>query len=348
MYQNIKNTASKSQLAKLLATENINVIHKPGIKTAWFDVKARILALPVWVDMSVDLYDMLTVHEVGHALDTDADAWMEAIETLGKKYGKSKKGVIKDFLNVVEDARIDKRQKRRYPGSRRNYVKGYKELLDKDFFGTLSNDVNKMLFIDRINIHFKGGHLHGVRFNKEEKKFLARIEMIETFAEVVEIVDELLVFCAGELKQKQKQNEEAAKSLEEAIDGLMQMDLDEEADELLYNDEEDEDDDISLDFPGIDGEFGDDDETDADADEGDADSDEDSDSENNDSDEEDVDSDDDLEYNTDDGADDNVYLDKSAAGYGKMSETELTKKYESLQAEYDALYETLNGKEANA
>ena len=64
------NHSAKSQLAKLLATENITVQHKPDAKTAWFDVKNRVLSLPVWREMSNDLYDLLVVHEVGHALDT--------------------------------------------------------------------------------------------------------------------------------------------------------------------------------------------------------------------------------------------------------------------------------------
>jgi hypothetical protein len=38
----------KSQLARLLATENITVMHSPGAKTAASDVKNRNLILPVW------------------------------------------------------------------------------------------------------------------------------------------------------------------------------------------------------------------------------------------------------------------------------------------------------------
>ena len=57
----------KSQLAKLLATENISMRHEPNSKTAYFDVKKRELILPVWQNISEDLYDMLVVHEVGHA-----------------------------------------------------------------------------------------------------------------------------------------------------------------------------------------------------------------------------------------------------------------------------------------
>ena len=40
------NNNAKSFLAKLLATENISVEHKK-VKTAYFDVKSRLLVLPL-------------------------------------------------------------------------------------------------------------------------------------------------------------------------------------------------------------------------------------------------------------------------------------------------------------
>ena len=104
----------KSQLAKLLATENINIQHVPGAQTAGFDVKNRNLILPVWQGISTYLYDMLVVHEVGHALDTPPKAWEIAIEKIAQKFYKdAPKGVtdscrmaVKDFLNIVEGVRI--------------------------------------------------------------------------------------------------------------------------------------------------------------------------------------------------------------------------------------------------
>ena len=115
---------SKSVLAKLLATENITMQKVAGAETAWFDVKNRVLTLPVWQGISEDLEDMLVVHEVGHALDTPSDGWMKAIKDITKNiYGNQNEynqAAVKGFLNVIEDARIDKRQKRRYPGARRD------------------------------------------------------------------------------------------------------------------------------------------------------------------------------------------------------------------------------------
>ena len=79
-----QNIQSKSQLAKLLATENISFQHDPSARTAYFDVKNRILVLPVWQNISNDLYDMLVVHEVGHALDTPAEGWVQVIDKIAQ------------------------------------------------------------------------------------------------------------------------------------------------------------------------------------------------------------------------------------------------------------------------
>jgi len=186
---------STSQLAKLLAMENITVKHSAQAKTAWFDVKNRILMLPVWREMTLDLRDMLVVHEVGHALDTPPDGWLDAIKDIATRVmgtaSNRAMGAVKGFLNVVEDARIDKRQKRRFPGARRNYVKGYQELIEKDFFGTKTKDINSMIFIDRLNIYFKGGAMLGIKFTPEEKVMLAKVEAAETFDEVLALTEEI-------------------------------------------------------------------------------------------------------------------------------------------------------------
>ena len=79
----------KSQLAKLLATEDIVVEHKQ-VETAQFNVQTRVLILPIWEKASNAVYDMLVGHEVGHALFTpDQDPPAH---------------VPHQFLNVVEDA----------------------------------------------------------------------------------------------------------------------------------------------------------------------------------------------------------------------------------------------------
>ena len=207
---------SKSVLAKLLATENITMQKLAGAQTAWFDVKNRVLTLPIWQGISDDLEDMLVVHEVGHALDTPCDGWTNAIKDIATKIygtaGKQNQMAVKGFLNVIEDARIDKRQKRRYPGARRNYIVGYKELMDRDFFGTANKDINSYSFIDRVNIYFKGGVALGVKFSPEENAFVKRIDAAETFKEVVKITEEVFAYAKLRGEEDQKIQMEAVRS----------------------------------------------------------------------------------------------------------------------------------------
>jgi hypothetical protein len=201
--------SSNSMLAKLLATENITVQHQSGIKTAMFDLKNRVLMLPVWKDISVDLEHLLIGHETAHAIDTPhAEDYKKAYEGIanrvfGDELDARLTKTVSGFLNVIEDARIDKRQKRRYPGLRKNYLLGYKELVERDFFGTSGRDINGMNFIDRLNIYFKGGSVnYKIEFTPEEKALLKRVEDVETFAEAVTLTEEIYRFCKGQIEDQ--------------------------------------------------------------------------------------------------------------------------------------------------
>ena len=110
----------KSQLARLLATEDLIVEHKP-VETASFNVQSRVLTLPVW-DASENVYDMLVGHEVSHALFTPNTEWYKDRE------------ISPNFVNIVEDARVEKLMKRKYAGIAKTFYNGYHELSDKDFF----------------------------------------------------------------------------------------------------------------------------------------------------------------------------------------------------------------------
>ena len=202
---------SKSILARLLAKENLTVQHK-NIPTAYFDTKNRLLALPIWKDMSTDLYDLLTGHEVGHALYTPTQGWHDQVQD--KDFGNHFKG----FLNVLEDARIEKLIKRQYPGIRKNFYQAYKELYEKDFFGVADTDLDDLLFIDRINLHFKVGAFLNIEFTAQEQELITEIEAIETWDEVVEIAKRLYVMAEDELKDKQMKAEGDLLEMEQTED----------------------------------------------------------------------------------------------------------------------------------
>ena len=171
--------------AKLLAKENISV-ERANVSTASFDILNRVLTLPVWKDMAPVTEQMLILHEVGHALATNKD---ECEDIFGGELS-----YLKSYVNVIEDARIERIMKQKYPGSKKVFFDGYKNLLDQDFFGIRERDVNQMLLIDRINIHFKTGSLMNIQFSEGESVFVKVIEEVKTLTEVIEIAKEIYEF----------------------------------------------------------------------------------------------------------------------------------------------------------
>jgi hypothetical protein len=181
----------KSQLAKLMATENLTIQHSK-IHTAKFDPTKRILYLPMWKDMSSFMYDLLGGHEVGHALYTPAEGWHDVVtdKTRGKNY--------KGFLNVIEDARIEKKVIRKYPGLKSSFRKAYAELSDRDFFGIQHRDINHMSFIDRLNIYTKSQYSENIRFSVEEMQMIGEVQMLETWNDVLRVTEKIYGYCKNE------------------------------------------------------------------------------------------------------------------------------------------------------
>ena len=188
-------TPNKTALAKLLATENITV-QQQNVRTASFDVKNRVLTLPIWATEDKHVEDHMTGHEVGHALFTPLEGWHDAV--------CSKGAAFKSYLNVVEDARIEKLIQRKYPGLRSSFIKSYRKLLADGFFGADIETINDMGLIDRINTYFKCGVSSGIKFAAEERVWIDRIDAAETWEQVVQISEELF---ASE-KQKAEENKE--------------------------------------------------------------------------------------------------------------------------------------------
>lgn len=187
-------------VARLLATENLTIVRN-NCKTAFFDVKGRVLSLPLWKDMTPEMEGMLVAHEVGHALYTTEEYIEEA---------KTDK-VFASYINIVEDARIEKLMKRKFPGIRKTFNFGYKQLMDRDFFQLKDRDLNTLLLIDRINLYFKAGYNCGVKFNKVEKEFVDRVDRAETMDEVIQLAKELFEYTKAEREQHKDELEELQK-----------------------------------------------------------------------------------------------------------------------------------------
>lgn len=176
----------KSTLAKLLAKENITVQYG-NYQTAWFDIKDRVLGLPQWKDMGKDVTDLLIGHEVGHALYTPFEGWHDSPEKL--------EGCPRSYINVIEDARIERHIKQNYAGLVGPMARGYKKLFDDEFFGDLSDiDWDEIKLIDKINLKAKIGVHLDVPMNDEEIVFYNRAMTTETFEEVTQLCRDILAY----------------------------------------------------------------------------------------------------------------------------------------------------------
>ena len=182
----------KSQLAKLLATEDLIVEHRK-VETACFNVHTRVLTLPMWERASGTVYDLLVGHEVGHALFTPDENWI--------KYKK----IPPQFVNVVEDARIEKLMKRKYPGLAKTFYRGYKELNDEDFFSISDESIADFNLADRANLYFKIGNFLDLSFTEEEMAIIRMIGGCEDFDDVLLAAEVLYKYCK---KQQEKPKQE--------------------------------------------------------------------------------------------------------------------------------------------
>jgi len=230
-----------SSLPKLLAKENISIRHG-NYQTPWFDIKNRVLGLPLWKDMGKDVYDLFVGHEVGHALETPYEGWHDSPEKLV--------GCPRSYINVVEDARIERKVKSRYPGLVGPFSRAYAKLFDDNFFGTDDIDMSSLRIIDKINLQAKVGAHVELEFNDEEQVFMDRANTTEDFQEVLDLVKDIVAYDKSLEEDKDEEEDNNDDQTEEPNDDSEENDSEgydsgdeeseEETDAPGSSDEEDE------------------------------------------------------------------------------------------------------------
>lgn len=216
---------SKSILAKLMATENL-IVEQRKVRTASFDVASRVLTLPILDNnISSELYDLFVGHEVGHAVYTPE-------ELLQKSHDLK---LTFSVLNTIEDVRIERKIKLKYPGLKQSFIKGYKELIDRNFFGTKDTDLNDLNFIDRTNLYFKLGVTSKLTFSKPvEVELIADIESVETIEDVLTTTKKVMEYLKEERDERKQNQPDDTEDEENTIEKFEEFDGD-------FYDEDDED-----------------------------------------------------------------------------------------------------------
>jgi len=188
------NLDTKSQLAKLLATENIIIQHN-NVSTASFNTKTRVLTLPIFKESHGDVYDMLIAHECAHALFTPQNGWKKIQDD----------DELRTYVNVLEDTRIDKKIQKKYPGVVRNYINGFDILEKQNFFGMNNKDLNKeLMLIDKINLRSKSSNRLPFIFDDKANNWLDKVDSIKSFTDVVRVAKDMLNWQKKQVEQMKK------------------------------------------------------------------------------------------------------------------------------------------------
>lgn len=222
------NFETTAYLAQMLARENITVTHSASVPSAAFELDSRTLILPSWDASKVgengkEVFHFLVGHEVAHALHTPADKWKSEADRIGGKHGAR---VAQDFINVIEDARIEKLIKREFPGLRRDFAIGYETFGKMDLFNIEGRPLETLSFIDRINLHFKMGLHTGLKvpfLSAEEEQIVREVESVLTFDDVTKIAERVYKMEAQRKQDKQQDQGQGAAGEGDEQDGEEQV-----------------------------------------------------------------------------------------------------------------------------
>lgn len=131
----------------LLAEENLTVVRR-NVSTASINVQTRVITIPNYAVTDKDVFLVMGSHEVSHALNTPRE-WAH------DEIGKIRNGEMRDCINIVEDIRIEKLIRNKFPGFVGVYQRGYRKLMQTEHFSTDMWDLFNIC--DRVNAKAKLG-----------------------------------------------------------------------------------------------------------------------------------------------------------------------------------------------
>lgn len=131
----------------LLAEENLTVV-RASVSTASINMHTRVITIPNYAVTDKDVFLVMGSHEVSHALNTPRN-WAH------DEVGKIRNGEMRDCINIVEDIRIEKLIRNKFPGFVGVYQRGYRKLMQTEHFSTDMWDLFNIC--DRVNAKAKLG-----------------------------------------------------------------------------------------------------------------------------------------------------------------------------------------------
>ena len=103
------------------------------------------------------------------------------------------------FVNVIEDARIDKLIQKKYTNLTDDYLKVLIRCI-KIF--SKNKDLSQYALIDKINLYYKSSKRMNFNFTPKEMILVNAVDKCKTFDDVLKLSEEILGYCKKELEKK--------------------------------------------------------------------------------------------------------------------------------------------------
>lgn len=170
---------------------SINIVKK-NTNTAYYVPDTNTIVLPVFITEDKDLYIMFGSHEVSHAMHTPKDFY-DIHNDSDRKVFKLKNGKVltkklMQCINIVEDIRIEKIIRRKFPGFVANYNRARFKLLNEHWThmkNLTQDDWDKLNIADKINVKAKFGKHITYPLTQREFAIYKYCAKTETFNDVL-------------------------------------------------------------------------------------------------------------------------------------------------------------------
>lgn len=214
----------------LLAEENLTVRRSKKAKTASINTATRVITIPDFSTTDKDTFLLFGSHEVSHALHTPPN-WSHSLLEQNMH-----NGTLRMCLNVVEDIRIEKLIRNKFPGFAAIYVRAYAKLLNSNWFSL--NHFDRFNIADRINVKAKLGKNMPFELNDFDDGVYRYVSSCMTFDDVIEKSCFLYKLVVAEKNKRKEEKEEKKK--EEALKFASESDEHPDVDDQEPNQEESE------------------------------------------------------------------------------------------------------------
>lgn len=174
----------------VISENNKISISYADVTTASINIETKAIILPNYVLDDEDLFILMGSHEVSHALHTPFEFYLS--HNNKSKNGRTMVGdlelnqTLHMCINIVEDIRIERLIRNKFPGFVSVYKRAYKTLISRyDGFKVTEETWPKLELHNRLNIAAKAGSELEFKLTDKEIAILKYLKTTETFDDVL-------------------------------------------------------------------------------------------------------------------------------------------------------------------